>query len=311
MRLREQDRREYEDGFNHGQRDNWRTAIDKAVIAALGVASLVSGATEGAIGWRVFSDAFAPDIAGQPAHGPVLLMSCSSALASLALHIYLSKHQDALPWKILEKCLPWLILTFIASMGVMATRSVLDAAGFSFSGAEVPPDLFDGGNAPSGHSLFDRIAVGLFGAGLLSLALSNFWLTQQLINKLWTRIKGLVERRTGSRNTQKLLDAINEDEARLSTLATERQALQRELEPQASFEFATELSALVQQLRAPVASVISAHEIWKDEEPSVMDRAKHPQVNIARLKELTAALDLTPEKVHTAFRSDTNGGKKK
>lgn len=300
--LPERDRRGNEDAFNHSQRGSASSKIDRAVITALGIAGAVSLTTEWVIGYRVFSGLFAPDIPGEDAHGPAVVMAFSTALAATAFHVYLLEHGDAFAGRLLRRSVPWLVLGFIGSMALMATRSVLDAAGLSFFGGVTPsPDLFADTEVVPGASLFDRVVIGAFSVGLASLAVANFWLTQRIADLLCSKLKPMIERRSLAQETKSLMTAINEDEARLARLGAERQALAHELEPERSFAFATELAALIQALRGPVAGVVTSDHIWKKKSPSVVERKDEPELEIGKLKELAAPLDLTPEKIFSAF----------
>lgn len=309
--LPERDRRGSESVFNLGQRGSGQNKIDAAVIAALAVAGGLSLTTEGVIGYRVFSDFFAPDVPGDPAHGPAGVMALSTVLAAGAFHIYLAKHPDALAGRLLNRCVPWLVLGFIISMGLMAARSVLESAGISLLGGEAPPpELFAEEAAPPGSSLLDRIAIGAFGAGLASLALANFWLTQRIADLLWSRLKRLVNRRTHADETKSLMGAINEAESRLSKLEAERQMLLRELEPEASRSFANELATVIQQLRGSVVGVVSAETIWKKKPPSVVESQDEPELNVPGVAKLAAQLDLSGDQIFSAFNSAHEGKKK-
>ncbi|HEY0939235.1 MAG TPA: hypothetical protein VGE08_03970 [Steroidobacter sp.] len=309
--LPERDRRGSESAFNLAQQGRGRNALDAAVIAVLAAAGAMSLITEGVIAYRVFSDFFAPDVPGDPAHGPAGVMALSTALAAAAFHVYLMKHPDALAGRLLNKCVPWLVLGFICSMGLMAARSVLEMAGISLFGAEAPPpDLFAEEAVPPGPSLFDRIAIGAFGAGLASLAVASFWLSQRIADLLWSRIKRLTSRRALAGETRALMDAINEAESRLSKLEAERRMLLRELEPEASRSFANDLAALLQQLRGSVVGVVNAETIWKKKAPSVVESQDEPELNVPGVAKLAAPLDLSGDHIFAAFNLAHEGKKK-
>lgn len=309
--LPERDRRGSENAFNLGQRGSGQNKLDAAVIAALAVAGGLSLTTEGVIAYRVFSDFFAPDVPGDPAHGPAGVMALSTVLAAAAFHIYLAKHPDALAGRLLNKCVPWLVLGFIGSMGLMAARSVLESGGISLLGGEAPPpDLFAETAAPLGPSLLDRIAIGAFGVGLASLAVANFWLTQRVADLLWSRIKRLIDRRTHANETKLLMDAINADEVRLGKLGAERQMLLRELEPEASRSFANELAAVLHHLRGSVVGVVNAETIWKKKPASVVESQAEPELNVPGVAKLAAQLDLSGDQIFSAFNSAHEGKKK-
>jgi hypothetical protein len=307
--LPDRDLRSTEDAYNQSQRGAY-SRVGYAVIGALAVTGLVGASAEIGIGVHVFSEFFAPDV-GEASLGSVLLAAPSTVLAAAAFHLYLAKHPDALAGRLLNKAVPYLALAFVGSMALMAASTVFKAAGVSISGAEVlPPDLFaDEVTAPE-TPLFERVSTVAFGLGLAGLATLNFWLLQRVMNELWKRIKPMLERRAVARETKSLMEAITADEALLSKLGAEKQMLLRELQPQASMAFATELAALVQKLRGPVIGVITGGQIWKKRSDSVLDRKDQPEIELAKFRELAGASDLTPEKIYAAFDNSQEVKKK-
>jgi hypothetical protein len=140
---------------------------------------------------------------------------------------------------------------------------------------------------------------------LASAALCNSWLTTRIADLLWQRIKAMLVARATESEAKALTDAINSDEALLSKLGAERQTLLRELEPHASFAFATELAALVQELRGPVVGVVSDAQIWKRRP----ERKDERELDLAKYVELVSALDLTPASILDAFNLPHTGQK--
>jgi hypothetical protein len=243
-------------------------------------------------------------------HAPVAILAGSTLIATGAFHLHVLKNPDAVAAQLLNKTVPWLALGFVSSMALMATQSVLDAAGISLFGAEPIPDLFAEVQIAPQTPLFERIAVSAFGVGLASLALCNFWLTQTIFDLLWNKVKRMRERRAHAREAKALMDTINADETLVTRLEAEKRQLLRELEPQASFSFAVEFAALVQKLRGPVVSFITGNLIWKKRPESVIERKDEPELDLAKFKELAAASDLTPQQIFAAF-NDSQEVKKK
>jgi hypothetical protein len=308
--LPERDRQHTEAVFNRAQHANRNSPIDKAVVSILGAAAAASLLTEGTIAYSVFSRLFAPDVPGEAAHGSALVMSLSTVLAAGAFHLYLTKNPEALAGRLLNRCIPALTIAFVVSLGLMAMRGVLEHSGIPLFGADGASNFMSDEISAPETSLVDKVVLGAFGLGLAGLAVVSFWMTQRLADLLWSRIKGVMERRAHARETRTLMEAINADEARRRELESERQKLLRELEPKASREFANELAALVQELRGPIVGVTTPFHIWAEPPESVLKDADEPKLNVAKYEAMAAALDLTPQQIYAAFHARDEGKRK-
>lgn len=307
VRLPDHDRREIDEAF-HTLQANARTIPNLRMrCGLLGLILLICIGGEGAMIFGVVNDAIGP-LPGEAPSAVPAIVSLSGLISVIAFYLYKRAHPESLPVRFVNRVVGYIALSFLLVMGLMLAKLFFEnmssddaalAALFGQQAADSKPFL----------SRFFDLMTGPFALVFGSLTICNLFVAETALTRLRAALRELIDVRARVANSGRAMNELEEHERELAKLDVERQQTMRALEPSGAFAFAQELSSVAAEARSPIEQWITAQHLRKKEPESVLGAKNETDIDISKLKERVASLQLDAKVIYATFRSDEKGAK--